>query len=95
MSPLNVSNHYNYWCVYAGLKKQQEQLPIQFILERLWEGASVVLTGETSFLLMYRHIDSSYWLLFCVHRVFIWRDFGTVLCHIYVESEPRHLPGVT
>ena len=31
---------------YVGLKKQQEQLPVQFILERLWEGASVVLTGE-------------------------------------------------
>ena len=32
--------------VHAGFKKQEEQLPLQFILERLWEGESVVLTGK-------------------------------------------------
>lgn len=30
----------------AGFQKQKEQLPFQFILERLWEGDSVVLTGK-------------------------------------------------
>ena len=32
-----------------GLEKQQEQLPIQFIMEKIWGGASVVLTGKISF----------------------------------------------
>ena len=32
-----------------GFKKQQEQLPVQFIVEKLWEGASVVLTGKCVF----------------------------------------------
>ena len=32
--------------ITIGLIKQQEQLPVQFILEKLWNGASVVLTGN-------------------------------------------------
>jgi hypothetical protein len=75
-------------CTYVGLKKQQEQLPIQFILERLWEGASVVLTGETS----HTYYNKNTMLLITLYRIFLWRGLGSILCHVFVESEPRDLP---
>jgi hypothetical protein len=60
---------------HIGLMKQQAQLPIQFILEKLWKGASVVLTGSG--------YSTSIWtnnkILFN-SRFFIWRKSGTTVC---------------
>ena len=40
--------------------KQQKQLPIQFILEMLWEGASVILTGNEYSISIWMHKFTSF-----------------------------------
>ena len=65
-------------CAHVGFKKQQEQLPVQFILERLWEGASVVLTGKLADPFKVVYITSRSPLFLCVHVT------TSVFCHTII-----------
>ena len=38
------------YALCVGFEKQEKHLPLQFILERLWDGDSVVLTGKADVL---------------------------------------------
>lgn len=77
-----------------GLEKQQEQLPIQFIMEKIWGGASVVLTGmiKGEFLKTMSRLLTMLFSNECdICRFFIWREPGSTLWRYSVQSEPGSL----
>ena len=71
----------------AGFQKQKEQLPFQFILERLWEGDSVVLTGKKQIC----HDIYPYTYICCCHDLVVGFSFGSVLAHMCAS----HLWGLS
>ena len=74
--------------MHTGFKKQEKQLPIQFILEKLWEGASVVVTGRL------KKIECSYTFMAYnyLNRFFVWRNSSTSMCSSLMEFKSRHMP---